>query len=170
MSDPAPSRYATVRTPTALWLAAGAFFVGMLFCGAATSKSNAPRTPAPVASAPADACRPFAEEIASCHKTLEDATTLIGEVKARLAALQTAKATVRTTHPTNLLAQGMALEDVEAILGPPKRTQMSTCGSAVGQPWSCMVRNYCTPKGCVDVTYAGAGATWLVNGWQKPLF
>jgi hypothetical protein len=85
----------------------------------------------------------------------------------RLKELTVARASARSQHPSLLLRPGMQVSEVDDALGIARDSEMQTCGSKTPQPWTCMIRRYCTAKGCVRVTFEQSGSAWYVNSWSK---
>jgi hypothetical protein len=66
----------------------------------------------------------------------------------------------------------MLVADVDAVLGMPKESEMSTCGAkSSGGSWPCLVRTYCTFRGCVTVLFrrSGGSGDWVVDFWHKAI-
>ena len=71
------------------------------------------------------------------------------------------------------LKQGMSLEDVEKLLGKPRRTALKAGGSSATAPWQGTLQwTYSWPgasssQGSLEVIFnASAPEKWSVNGWE----
>jgi len=134
-----------------------------------------PRSSKPAAPA-ADSTRDLELEVArgagaACAERLRTATATAEALQARMDAIAPARASVKSSHPSLLVKKGMLVADVDAVLGTAREAQMTTCGSkSSGDQWSCLVRSYCTIRGCVMVLFRRASSgDWLVDTWHKAI-
>jgi len=134
-----------------------------------------PRSSKPAAPA-ADSTRDLELEVArgagaACAERLRTATATAEALQARMDAIAPARASVKSSHPSLLVKKGMLVADVDAVLGMAREAQMTTCGSkSSGDQWSCLVRSYCTIRGCVMVLFRRASSSdWLVDTWHKAI-
>jgi len=134
-----------------------------------------PRSSKPAAPA-ADSTRDLELEVArgagaACAERLRNATATAEALQARMDAIAPARASVKSSHPSLLVKKGMLVADVDAVLGMAREAQMTTCGSkSSGDQWSCLVRSYCTIRGCVMVLFRRASSgDWLVDTWHKAI-
>jgi hypothetical protein len=71
------------------------------------------------------------------------------------------------------LKQGMSLEEVQGLLGKPRRTALKTSGGSATAPWQGTLQwTYSWPgaassQGSLQVVFAAtAPEKWLVNSWE----
>jgi len=135
-----------------------------------------PRSSKPAAPA-ADSARDLELEVArgsaaTCAEKLRTATATADALQARMDVITPARASLRSSHPSLLVRKGQLVADVDAVLGMAKEAQMTTCGSkSSGEQWPCLVRTYCTIRGCVMVLFrrTGGSGDWMVDTWHKAI-
>jgi predicted phage gp36 major capsid-like protein len=67
------------------------------------------------------------------------------------------------------LKQGMTLEEVQKLLGKPKRTALRNTGSSAGEPWQGALQwTYAwSPERTLQVVFAAkTPEQWYVNSWD----
>ena len=71
------------------------------------------------------------------------------------------------------LRQGMSVEEVQKLLGTPRRTALKTNGSSVTTPWQGTLQwtyswpNAASSQGSLSVVFAAtAPEKWFVNSWE----
>jgi hypothetical protein len=67
------------------------------------------------------------------------------------------------------LKQGMTLEEVQKLLGKPKRTALRNTGSSAGEPWQGTLQwTYAwNPERTLQVVFAAkTPEQWYVNSWD----
>jgi predicted phage gp36 major capsid-like protein len=67
------------------------------------------------------------------------------------------------------LKQGMTLEEVQKLLGKPKRTALRNTGSSAGEPWQGTLQwTYAwSPERTLHVVFAAkTPEQWYVNSWD----
>lgn len=65
------------------------------------------------------------------------------------------------------LKPGMTEANVESLLGPASKTDLSTCGQALGQPWQCKTLHYGNSFNGISVILEQQPVVgWIVNGWR----
>jgi hypothetical protein len=109
---------------------------------------------------------------AACAQRLQTASAATEALQARLDVIAPARASLRSSHPSLLVRKSMLVADVDAVLGTAKESEMSTCGAkSSGGDWSCLVRTYCTFRGCVTVLFrrSGGSGDWVVDFWHKAI-
>jgi hypothetical protein len=141
--------------------------IGLGQCG----RSSKPTAPA------ADSTRDLELEVArgagaACAERLRSTTATAEALQARMDAIAPARASLKSSHPSLLVKKGLLVADVDAVLGMARETQMTTCGSkSSGDQWPCLVRTYCTIRGCVMVLFRrnGGSGDWVVDTWHKAI-
>ena len=109
---------------------------------------------------------------AACVERLKSVSAATDALQARLDVIAPARANLRSSHPSLLVKRGQLAVDVDAVLGMAKESQMTTCGSkSSGDQWLCLVRTYCTFRGCVMVLFrrSGGSGDWVVDTWHKAI-
>jgi hypothetical protein len=72
------------------------------------------------------------------------------------------------------LKPGMSEADVINSLGPPTKTELSTCGQDIGKPWTCKVlfygawnSNSLLSNGVIIFFATDSTGAWTVNAWKS---
>jgi hypothetical protein len=150
--------------------------VGVVAFVAGVGLGQCPRSSKPAAPT-RDSTRDLELEVArgagaACAERLNSAAATAEALQARMDAIAPARASLKSSHPSLLVKKGLLVADVDAVLGMAKEAQMTTCGSkSSGEQWSCLVRTYCTIRGCVMVLFRrnGGSGDWVVDTWHKAI-
>ena len=67
------------------------------------------------------------------------------------------------------LNQGMSEAEVFEILGQPAKSELLTCGQALGKPWACKTWTYSGSPERLKVRFAQTDKGWFVNHWSFSL-
>jgi len=63
------------------------------------------------------------------------------------------------------LKQGMTDKEIISIFGLPQKTKASTCGQALGKPWTCIMWYYGDWRPCLTFQASDDGKLYL-NSWD----
>jgi hypothetical protein len=64
------------------------------------------------------------------------------------------------------LNEGMTMDQIKGLLGPPDSTSSLTCGSTTPSPWPCRLWSYDSRGHRLMVFFAKVGDAWVVNHWS----